>query len=264
MEGDHVCLSQGRCEAKDMGIGIIRDSRSHEAERLAERAFNRGTVYELLSHCFGEPVEEFLQFLTDGEFLKHMSRALRTHAYYKEGIIVALHALIEKAKDAGIDGISREYGQIVSPERNLLYEGNYHHPFNSFEEMADIAGFYRAFGFDSGSERPDHLCLELEFMRILSLKEAMALKEGGQERFEITVNTERDFLSSHLGRWTEALVDITEGLYFYNDLSRFLKEWVEMECALHSVKCDRIFYVERIGEDSNDLCLKEEERDERF
>jgi TorA maturation chaperone TorD len=162
-----------------------------------------------------------------------------------------------------INDLLKEYSLIVSPEKNLLYEGNYHHPFNSYEEMADIAGFYRAFGFSFDGERPDHICLELEFMRILSLKEAIALKEGDKKKQDITINAEREFLSSHIGRWTEALLQLTGGISFYGTLSRFVSGWVEMECDLYSVKSDRIFYVNRLNENSNELCLKEGS-DERF
>lgn len=245
-----------------MGINTMKSAAG--TQRLAEIAFNRGTVYELLSHCYGEPAEEFLHFLSDGEFFKTITNALRFHPHFREGIIKTLHILIDEVRSIEFDDLSKEYLKIVSPEKNLLYEGNYHHPFNSYEEMADISGFYRAFGFDFIGERPDHLCLELEFMRILSLKESIALNEGNQDNLKVTINAEKDFISSHLGRWIDGLVKMTEGINFYGTLTRFLKEWVEMECDHFSVRCERIFYLDRMNEDINELCLKEEDRDERF
>lgn len=266
MEGNNVCLSQGRGETEDMGMN--KDSRfeiqnTRFKTQNAEEAFSRSTVYELLSHCYGEPGTEFLDFIKSGEFFEHMVNALRFHSELKKGILQTLYALIDEAMRMEINDLLGKYSFIVSPEKNLLYEGNYHHPFNSFEEMADIAGFYRAFGFNFEGERPDHLCLELEFMRILSLKEAMAIQKGDQEKFDITINAEKEFLSSHIGRWTEALLQMTKDIPFYSTLSRFLKEWVEMECDLYSVKMDKIFYVNRLNENDNELCLKEGS-DERF
>ena len=61
------------------------------------------------------------------------------------------------------------------------YETEYHpssEPFFRSQEMADVAGFYRAFGLETAQaarERPDYLGLELEFMAFLLLKKRLAL-----------------------------------------------------------------------------------------
>lgn len=261
MEGNYVCLSQGWGKTKDLGIEMMKKERNEFDN--PDWAFGRSTIYELLSHCYGEPGTDFLNFMKDGGFFEHVINVLRYHPELKNGILQSLYALTDEAIRIDIEKLSEGYGLIVSPERNLLYEGNYHHPFNAYEEMADIAGFYRAFGFNFVAERPDHICLELEFMRVLALKETMALQERDLERAELAVNAEKEFLSSHLGRWTEALSQMTEGIPFYGTLSRFLNEWIEMECDLYSIKRDRVFYINSLKEEDNELCLKEEE-DERF
>jgi TorA maturation chaperone TorD len=72
------------------------------------------------------------------------------------------------------------------------------------QEMADISGFYRAFGFQVGGEqreRPDHLASELEFLYVLSLKEAYAAQQGIDEHVEVCVEARHAFLRDHLGRW---------------------------------------------------------------
>ena len=72
------------------------------------------------------------------------------------------------------------------------------------QEMADISGFYRAFGFQVGGEqreRPDYLGTELEFLYVLSLKEAYAAEQGIEEHVEVCVEARRLFLRDHLGRW---------------------------------------------------------------
>lgn len=74
------------------------------------------------------------------------------------------------------------------------------------QEMADIAGFYRAFGFAVGGavrERPDHLAVELEFMHLLALKEAYALEQNLIEHAEICSEAQRKFLQDHLGCWLD-------------------------------------------------------------
>lgn len=72
--------------------------------------------------------------------------------------------------------------------------------------MADVAGFYRAFGLEIGQgQRPDDISLELEFMGFLSRKEAYALEHMGKPRVLQARRTQRVFLSEHLGRWAETL-----------------------------------------------------------
>jgi DMSO reductase family type II enzyme chaperone len=89
---------------------------------------------------------------------------------------------------------------------SLCYETEYGlpHEYRQSQEMADIAGFYRAFGFNLGGEvreRPDHIAVELEFMHTLALKEAYALENGTPEQVEICQAAQAKFLEDHLGRW---------------------------------------------------------------
>jgi nitrate reductase assembly molybdenum cofactor insertion protein NarJ len=75
-------------------------------------------------------------------------------------------------------------------------------------EMADVAGFYKAFGVEveSGGERSDHITAELEFMNLLAVKECIALQEEGDgEHAEICRNASRSFLRDHLARWAPRL-----------------------------------------------------------
>ncbi len=62
----------------------------------------------------------------------------------------------------------------------MPYETEYTTPDALYKahQLADIAGFYRAFGLEMSTEnreRPDHLAAELEFMHFLALKEAQAM-----------------------------------------------------------------------------------------
>lgn len=76
--------------------------------------------------------------------------------------------------------------------------------------LADIAGFYHAFGVTPGRdvpERVDHLACELEFMTWLVAKERYARAQSGEEwseRARTCRAAQRDFVDNHLAWWVPA------------------------------------------------------------
>ena len=76
--------------------------------------------------------------------------------------------------------------------------------FQQAQELADISGFYLAFGLGapSGSaDRLDHVACELEYLDFLSLKEACALESGDTEMLFVTRHALRRFVREHIGRF---------------------------------------------------------------
>ena len=70
--------------------------------------------------------------------------------------------------------------------------------------MADITGFYRAFGVEVDArrpQRPDHIALELEFSAFLLAKLADSVAEGTAEREEICRAALAAFVRDHLAAW---------------------------------------------------------------
>ncbi|MBF0624916.1 MAG: molecular chaperone TorD family protein [Magnetococcales bacterium] len=109
-------------------------------------------------------------------------------------------------------------------------------------ELADISGFYRAFGVEPSPTQPDlpdHLCSELEFYSLLLIKEAYALDEAWTEQAQVAEEAGQTFLSHHLGRW---IVPLAEGVRdhagadtFYGTLATVLQEVVAQECRRRGV-----------------------------
>lgn len=87
------------------------------------------------------------------------------------------------------------------------YGGEYGqaHIFEKSQTLADVAGFYRAFGLTLAKgvhDRPDHIAFELEFMEFLCLKQALAeARDHGAERVAFCLKAQRSFLETHLGFW---------------------------------------------------------------
>jgi TorA maturation chaperone TorD len=148
---------------------------------------------------------------------------------------------------APLDELRADYDRIfglVVPKDCPPYETEYYPTQETFarsQQMADIAGFYRAFGIEparSSPERPDHLALELEFMAFLLLKKREALAAADSdpeaaERAQICDQAQRDFFRDHLAWWVPTfaagLRHKARGGY-HGALAAALAAWVPDEC----------------------------------
>lgn len=116
-------------------------------------------------------------------------------------------------------------------------------PYSQPQQLADIGGFYAAFGLRLGSgvhERPDHLSCECEFLMFLCRKEAFALEHGDQTMLQVTRSAQRLFLRDHLGRFapvfaSRALRQDPEGPC--GALADLLLALVRSECAAFQIQC---------------------------
>jgi len=113
-----------------------------------------------------------------------------------------------------LDQLRDEYDRVfglVIPKECPPYETEYYPSKETFarsQQMADIAGFYRAFGLEPSSrrpERPDHLGLELEFMAFLLMKQRLAFGDSkAAEWRQVCERTQLDFFREHLAWWLPA------------------------------------------------------------
>jgi putative dimethyl sulfoxide reductase chaperone len=102
--------------------------------------------------------------------------------------------------------LQAEHRRVFGLTGSLCYETEYGlpHEFRQSQELADISGFYQAFGFKLGGilrERPDHIIVELEFLYVLCLKEALAQIEQNTHNAEISREAQCAFITDHIGRW---------------------------------------------------------------
>jgi DMSO reductase family type II enzyme chaperone len=151
-----------------------------------------------------------------------------------------LEALFPHLEDITLEELQSQYhravGHLPLPDCPP-YESGYLEdaPFREENVLADVAGFYRAFGLLIGSEereRPDHVTVELEFMHVLALKEAFALVHDGAAEVGICRRAQRRFWRDHLGRWLPTfglLLAARSPEGFYKDVGGNLAEFAEAE-----------------------------------
>jgi TorA maturation chaperone TorD len=116
--------------------------------------------------------------------------------------------------------------------------------FQRSNTLADIGGYYRAFGLTLGDEhpeRPDHVVLELEFMAQLVALERRAAQSDddvAMSREVVCRDAQKRFLQEHLAWWTPAFARLLskenpDG--FYEVAGTFLSALVPAERGLLGV-----------------------------
>ncbi len=169
-----------------------------------QRLLARSALYEALSLMLASP---------EGEVLPRLDALLDD---------LDSHDLIEQHGLAAVlDAVrsTRPYidAERLAPVHFILFEGSVlcspheteyvRDPLAKAAQLADIAGFYRAFGLKVSSAHPstpDDIATELEFMALITRKEAYAEVRGWAEHVETARLAGRRFLESHLGRWVTA------------------------------------------------------------
>ena len=193
-------------------------------QNAAEHAVLRSQLYAFLAAAFLYPTENWSE---DLDLLPAMTARLDCAPRFPPCSPLPLAAL------------QAAYRRGFGAAGSLCYETEYGlpHEFRQAQELADIAGFYRAFGFSVGGpvrERPDHLAAELEFMHVLALKEAHALLTGVIEHAEVCVDAQGKFLGEHLGVWVglfaQSLALNTQD-ELYLALARFTTAFITADAA---------------------------------
>jgi putative dimethyl sulfoxide reductase chaperone len=145
--------------------------------------------------------------------------------------------LAATAETLGLDALREsfvaQFGHVAmsdAPAYETLYAGA--EVFAQAATLADVAGFYRAFGVEPSDglhEAPDHVSLELEFVGLLVLRAAIA---PTAEARETTLSACRSFLNEHLGRWAPLFFErVKRGGGFLSDAAALADRLVALQCA---------------------------------
>jgi len=101
------------------------------------------------------------------------------------------------------------------------------------QKLADLNGFYKAFGMEVESiERADHISTQTEFLSFLLLKELLAVQNDLHDEKEVCEKAFADFNNDHFLDWVDMLAEnlathVDGG--FYPVAGRFLQEFLIKE-----------------------------------
>lgn len=177
-----------------------------------EQAVRFAQVYRFLSDAFRYPEEDWLK---DIGLLKEVVKEME------------LSPPVLARSGWSVTALQAEHRRVFGLTGSLCYETEYGlpHEFRQSQELADISGFYQAFGFKVGGkvrERPDHLAVELEFIYVLCLKEALAHSQKKMDRVEICIEAQRGFITDHIGRWIPLFSKAVDKTSFQGPASKTL------------------------------------------
>ncbi len=218
----------------------------------SETIVARSNFYNLLSIAFGYPGDELKEGLMDNSFTSQlMKNSKKIDGYNLKSYIKSLQSITQKYGKNVYPKVSSEYRSLFSPEHKGTcspYEAGYLKGplFMNTGELADIAGFYNAFGVqvsEGNKDRVDHISLELEFMYFLTLKEAFALQNQNTEHVELCKDAQRKFLIDHLGRWTGVFHEVIEkkgDSKFFLNLSQLVDKFVANDSNKLGIRPERI------------------------
>jgi nitrate reductase assembly molybdenum cofactor insertion protein NarJ len=176
-----------------------------------------------------EELEQIVRSLDDSVLERAGARSLRAVLDGPEGLPSLRSQYIELFDRGG--------------QRASLYETEYGRMrgMSKGRDLADIAGFYRAFGMtleEECHEMLDHLAVELEFYAVLLLKQVALIRVEDAEGVAIVEDARRKFLSSHLGALAGAVAERGEVAAdaVYASVFGRCGQIIAEECSLLGVK----------------------------
>lgn len=192
----------------------INEEDSSQANGDIELSYCRAAIYSALSLGFQIPTDDTLpRLMTPQSKACLAGAAAMLYADRAPELIDAIAALPNWTNDATANLAAQHRALFGHSARGAVspYETEYGNEalFQQPQDLADLSGFYRAFGLAVKRqlhERPDHISCEFEFMMFLALKEAYALEHADPEMAGETRKAEKTFLRDRLGRFLPAFV----------------------------------------------------------
>ena len=214
-----------------------------------DEAIARSFLYRLLALAYEDPTAAGWTRMTESSCQSNLEAAIHTLAVNSPTLAGVAGAFLCALKPEGFDDFVNSYliafghaarGQC--PLNEIDYGDMKADPLFQPHRLADLCAFYRAFGLevaDNAGERPDHICLELEFMCVLAAKEAYTLEHQlDLEDLSVCREAQKRFLREHLARWVPGFtrrVARLVGNSVLGALANLTCAFVEADCARFTV-----------------------------
>ncbi len=224
---------------------------NHKADQSCEHACLRSSVYGFLAAALRYPDQATLGMLDDPARWSPWVERIRHADPACFELLEAVRATLSGSN--GDNGSRSEmlqechtrlFGHAVRgtcPPYELEYErGDI--PQQS-AELADIAGFYNAFGMElqaTAHERTDHATVQFEFLSVLAAKEVYAVETNNSEGLQVLQDAQKSFLADHIARWVPAMATRLQDADpegFYGRLGGFIQSFIAAECEYFGVSC---------------------------
>lgn len=208
-----------------------------ESGAYVTQAWARATLARMVAELFAEPDATWSDRFTDFQVMSECRRAL-----FELGLSTECIPPVPTREDALIqrDCLFGHTVRSACPPYELEY--GQREVFQQSQMLADVAGFYSAFGLQTAgplAERPDHVVAEWEFLALLAMKEAAAEKGGDRAGIDCCRNAQRDFLRDHAASWMPAFgarIRKTEPNGFFAQVSTFAGMVLKHLCSEFDVR----------------------------
>jgi putative dimethyl sulfoxide reductase chaperone len=225
------------------------ESAIRNLQSAVDEAIARSFVYRFIAKVFEDPTPQGWAILTDAGTQTRLRAALHALAAEQGGLRDGAEKLLAAFTPEGLEAFNDSYLVVFGhaargpcPMNEIEYGNLKADSLFQPHRLADLSAFYRAFGLelaDDAAERPDHICLELEFMSVLAAREAYALEhQFDADQIALGGDAQKKFLREHLGHWLPAFsrhLEREAGPGALAALAEFTRAFVLGECARFGV-----------------------------
>jgi TorA maturation chaperone TorD len=189
MNLEQACLPQA---------GSFREmSGKSPSAKTSENLSIRSAICAVLARGFSYPDQSVLDFFQPGD---------KAEIEVPAEVSSRLVSLQEAARSSPPEALQTAYMRLFGPAGRLSpceAEQKKLRDIQKAQALADVMGFYHAFGVEPRGERPDHIASELEFLHYLMFKECYALGRGEPEMAALCREARVKFCREHLFTWTD-------------------------------------------------------------
>jgi TorA maturation chaperone TorD len=209
------------------------DMSNSEVQEKAEEARTRSNIYGFLSTMFREEIT--------AERLRQIKGPVIKEALSEMGLQYDIFS--QKGQDELLEDLAVEYARLfLGPDKHISPHESVHHQRDDGDwgthwggSTVDVKKFIETTGLEYKQEysgMPDHISVELDFMKEAAGREARAIEEKDWEGALYCQKMEKKFIYDHLIKWIPAFCDkiISQAeISFYGDLADITKNFITLE-----------------------------------